>query len=106
MGTRWYLHSINDNAHTNEILSSIIGEQFRDAECRDTLCSDSVRRNLYRCPSGYQDVRRAVANVSTYNLKLEIFQQESDGPIVQYNLWKQAVRKKARRARTPVRRAS
>ncbi len=99
MDTRWYLHSINDDGNTNEFLAQVIGEQYREAECRDMLCSDGGRRNLYRCPSGYQEVRRAIANVARYNLKLEVFQETSTGLIVQYDLWKPAVRKKARRTR-------
>jgi hypothetical protein len=108
MDTRWYLHSINDNTHTNEFLAQVIGEQHPDAECRDMLCSDGVRRNLYRCPSGYQEVRRAIANIARLNLNLEVFQETSGGLIVQYDLWKQEVRKKARRTRTmrDIRRAS
>ncbi len=99
MDTRWYLWSRNDNGWTNEFLARVIGEQYPEAECRNVLCSDGVRRNLYRCPSGYQEVRRAIANVDLFNLKLEVFQETSGGEIVQYDLWKQEVRKKARRTR-------
>lgn len=99
MDTRWYLYSINDDAGTNEFLAQVIGEQYREAECRDMSCSDGVRRNLYRCPSGYQEVRRAIANIARFNLKFEVFQETSGGEIAQYDLWKQSVRKKARRTR-------
>lgn len=95
MDTRWYLHAINDNAHTNEILASIIGRQVDEALSHDTLCADGQRRNLYRCPSGYQDVRKAVMNYATYNLKMAVFQQAPDGSIVEYTLWKPAVKKRS-----------
>lgn len=104
----WYLWSINDNGATNEFLAQIIGEQYREAECRDVLCSDGVKRNLYRCPSGYQNVRSAIENKDRYSLKFEVFQETSGGEVVQYDLWKRHVRKKARQARAmrSVRRAS
>lgn len=99
MDTRWYLHAINDNAHTNEILASIFGGQIDEALAYNTLCADGVRRNLYRCPSGYQDVRKAVENHAKFNLKMAVYQQAPDGTIVEYTLWQPKVKKRSRMGR-------
>jgi hypothetical protein len=98
--TIWYLWAIKDDPTTNEYLAHVIGEQYPDSACRDKLCSDGVRRNLYRCPPGaYAKVQSAIAGVSVYNLKLEVFRETAGGEIAQYNLWKHSVRKRARSTR-------
>jgi hypothetical protein len=100
MAAIWYLWPVNNDPATNEYLAKVIGEQNSECEKRDKLCADKVRRNLFLCPAGYLDVGAALAAVGAFNLKLEVFKEDSEGPsagcIVRYDLWKALVRKASR----------
>lgn len=95
MGTTWYLWAIKDDPTTNEYLAKVIGEHNPESECRDRLCADGEKRNLYRCPMGYTNVKKALTAISTFKLKVEVFKEEIERVIVRYDLWKQPSRRKA-----------
>lgn len=91
----WYLWAVNDDPDTNEYLAKVIGEQNPECERRDVACADGKTRNLWRSPSGYDVVLRAKSAVLRFGLKLEVFQENSEGVVRRYDLWKASVRKKA-----------
>ncbi|HVB19760.1 MAG TPA: hypothetical protein VNF51_00515 [Candidatus Paceibacterota bacterium] len=92
---RWYLYAINNDPATNEYLAKIIGEQNQECEHREKLCIDKKRRDLWECPRGYADVRRAIAAIPQFNLKIEVFKEKSNDIITRYDLWKRSVQKKS-----------
>ena len=98
--TTWYLWPVNNDPATNEYIAQGITEQRPECERRDVLCADGERRNLYRCPKGYADVRTAVAALRRFNLKFEVFKAESESLTTdlptQFDLWKSSVRNSAR----------
>ncbi len=96
--TTWYLEAKNDHPPTNAYFVRVIGEQNSEYLYQDMLCADGTRRNLFRCPRGYFDVRRAIAAIPEYGLRMEIFKEEGDGSIVHFNLWKEAIRKRRKHA--------
>jgi hypothetical protein len=97
MKTKWYLWAVNDDPMTNQYLVQVIGEQYPDELYRDKLCADGERRNLFGVSEwGNADVRRAVAAVHEFNLKLGVFRESEGAAIVRYELWRQPVRKAAR----------
>jgi len=101
MGTVWYLWAVNDDPNTNEYLVKVIGEQNPECVCADRLCADGEKRNLYRCPAGYANVRSALAAVRALKwMKIEVFKEEIERVIVRYDLWKQKSRRRAHRSVT------
>jgi len=100
MGTIWYLWAINDDPATNEYLAKVVGEQNPEYECSDRLCADGKKRDLYRCPMGYTNVQKALAAISKFKLKIEVFKEEVERVIVRYDLWKQQSRRRASRSAT------
>ena len=101
MATTWYLEAKHNDPATNEYLVHVIGEQNLEHLCTSKLCADKKRRNLFRCPVGYTDVRNALAAISQFNLKVEVFKEEIEDVIIRYDLWKKSSRKKARQASFP-----
>ena len=99
MGTAWYLWAVNDHPMTNGYLAKVIGEQNPEYECRDKICADGIRRNLYRCPMGYTNVQKALAAIPALKLKVEVFREDDRDVVMRYDLWKQQARKRARRSR-------
>jgi len=97
MKTVWYLCAVNDDPATNEYLVHVIGQQNTECQCSNVLCADDKRRNLFRCPNGYSNVRSAVSAIGEFNLKIEVFKEEIERVIMHYNLWKPSARKAARR---------
>ncbi len=93
----WYLHAVSDHPPTNNYLVRVIGEQNSNSEYLRVgkVCADGKPRNLFTCPRGYLDVKRAIAAISEYGLNLEVFKEEITDVIVHFDLWKQGVRKKA-----------
>ncbi len=94
----WYLHSADDEPKTNAYLVQVIGESNMENAWRGT-CADGKLRNLYGCPNGWRDVRRAVAAIREFNLKLEVFKKEGDSAPMRFDLWKSSVKKKAKQHR-------
>ena len=98
MGATWYLWPVNNDPDTNKYLAKVIGEQNPEDEMRDKLCADGIKRNLFRCPQGFVNVRMALAAVSEFNLKIEVFKESFWGTnakgITHFVLWKKSVRKK------------
>ena len=98
MSATWYLHPVNGDPDTNKYLVKVIGEQNPESELRDKLCADGVKRNLFRCPSGFTNVRTALAAIPEFNLKLEVFKESVEGTnakgITRFVLWKKSVRRK------------
>lgn len=92
MSTLWYLWPVNNDPDTNEYFAKIIGEQNPECEHKDVLCADGVSRDLYQCPGGYENVRVAIAGLAKFNLKFEIYKEETEGPFVdmvtRFDLWK------------------
>ena len=97
--TIWYVWSVNDDPVTNQYLVQVVGEQNPEYLHTDKLCADGKRRNLFRCPKGYADVLKAITAIAEYGLKIEVFQENIDGVITRYDLWKSLVRKAARYGR-------
>lgn len=100
MSTTWYLWPVNNDPVTNEYLAKAIGEQNPECEYRDKLCADGKKRNLFRCPAGYENVQTAMAAIPKFNLKLEVFKEDDIGTgaksaerIIRYDLWKMPVQK-------------
>ena len=108
MSTIWYLWPRDNDPRSNEHFVQIVGEQNTENECRDKTCADGVSRNLFRCPKGYADVQTAIAAMSRFDLKFEVFKQDSAGAgaekVVRYDLWKKEVRRAARSGRLRSRR--
>jgi hypothetical protein len=76
----WFIDTKGD-PKTNVLIASELDEWY---ECRDKLCQDGVRRNLWRCPSRefLQSFQR-IANANRF--KYDIYVREGDyGPI---RLW-------------------
>ncbi|MDE2173427.1 MAG: hypothetical protein KGJ31_02405 [Patescibacteria group bacterium] len=96
--TVWYLWAIDDDPRTNEYLVKIIGEQNSENLYRDKLCADGVRRNLFRCPKGYSNIRSALVAIPEFNLKTEVFKEGAGEAIVRYDLWKKRVQKSSRQS--------
>lgn len=96
----WYLWAVDDDPKTNEYVVKIIGEGNEENLCPNKLCADGKRRNLFRCPEGYMDVRSAISALAVYDLKIEVFKESVEDVIVLYSLWKQTVRKKAKAKRS------
>jgi len=97
--TTWYLWAINNHPPTNEYLAKVIGEQNPECECRNRLCADGEKRNLFRCPAGYANVRSALAAARALKwIRIEVFKEEAEQVIVRFDLWKQQARKNARRS--------
>ena len=94
--TAWYLWAVNDDPMTNQYLVKVIGEQNPEAMYTDKLCADGRRRNLFRCPTGYANVRSALTALQEFNLKVEVFKEDAGEVIARYDLWKRRVRKAAR----------
>ena len=97
--TTWYLWAVNDDPRTNECLVKIIGEGNEENLYPNKLCADGERRNLFRCPRGYRNVRSALSALAPFNLKIEVFKEEIEDVIVLYNLWKKTMQKKAQAKR-------
>ncbi len=96
MATIWYLWAIGDDQPTNEYIAKVVGDQYTEHEHKDKLCADGKRRNLFECPRGYDNVKSAISGISEYGLKLEVFKEDIEDVVVQYELWKKPVRKTAR----------
>jgi len=75
-------------------LVQVVGEQNGEYVHLEKRCADGVTRKLFECPRGYSDVKIAVAAISEYNLKIEVFEEEIEGIIIRFDLWKRAVRKR------------
>jgi len=91
--------AVNDNPATNGYLVKIIGEQNSEYLYPDKLCADGKKRNLFRCPKGYENVQSAISAMKAFNLKFEVFKEDSEDVIVRYVLWKRAVQKSAKAMR-------
>jgi len=101
MTARWYISAVNDDPHTNEIITRIIGEQNAAESTRDdVLCGDGKRRNLWACRSYQREVKKAiVASMQKgSNLKLEILCEMGDGVIRPFVLWEPKIKKRAKLA--------
>jgi len=98
METVWYLCAVNNNPEANEYIVKVIGEQNSEYLCKDRLCTDGKERNLFKCPLGYVNVRSAIAAVSKFNLKIDVFKESTERAISKYDLWKPSVRKAAYRS--------
>ena len=99
MPEQWFLWAVNDDPRTNEYLADLIGHQYPDAEHHNISCADNARRNLWECHQGYRQVRSAIAASTTYRLRFEVFRKTGDGPVVQWNLWKPELKRRARHTR-------
>jgi hypothetical protein len=95
----WYLWAVNDDPPTNEYLAKIIGEGNEECASANKLCADGQRRNLFKCPKGYANVRSAIAAIPAFDLKVEVFKEEVEDVIAFYNLWKIGVKKAAKAKR-------
>ena len=102
MATTWYLCPADKSPVTNNYFAKIIGEQNPECEKRGKLCADGVHRNLYQCPGGYLDVRAAISARAEFNLKFEVYKDDSEGigaeQVVRYDLWKKDAQRAARSA--------
>ena len=97
MKTRWYLGAANNDPNTNDYIVGVLGAQRADALREVRRCADGQVRHLYDCPEGYKEnVRSAIAGVTRFFLKLEVFKEETDGNIVRFDLWKTGPRKAAK----------
>jgi hypothetical protein len=96
METAWYLWAVDNDPATNEYLVQVIGEQNPEELHKDKLCADGARRNLFRCPAGYANVRSALTAMSRFNLKIDVFQESVGGSVARYDLWKASARRAAR----------
>ena len=95
----WYLNSVDDDPRTNAYLVQVIGESNME-NAWTGRCADGEPRNLYECPNGWADVRRAIAAIREFGLRLEVFKKEGDSAPVRFDLWKQSVKKKAKHKRS------
>jgi len=76
----WYIEPINNDAYTNKICTSELDEQNA---CREMLCEDGKRRNLWRCD--YQTVGIMRQNRQQLNLRFRVFVQEGGGKIREFS---------------------
>ena len=95
MATTWYLWARDNDPKTNEYLAKVIGEQNPECLQQDMLCCDRVKRDLYRCPMGYENVRKATSAIPKFNLKLEVYKADPKGKTTdlptRFDLWKKPV---------------
>ncbi len=91
---QWYLWARNDDPDTNKYLAKVIGEQYGE-NSRERKCADGKKRKLWICRGYDQEVKSAISAIKEFNLKLEVFQDNGDGKIVRYDLWKPEVKKTA-----------
>lgn len=94
----WYLNSVDDDPRTNAYLVQVIGESNMENAWRGT-CADGKPRNLYECPNGWADVKRAIVAICQFRLRIAIFKKDGDSAPMRFDLWKQSVQKKAKRHR-------
>lgn len=91
----WYLRARYEHPATNEYIVKIIGEQNGEYLHKDVCCSDGVRRNLFECPKGYEDVRAAIAAKRELGLHFEVYFQQNGGAIAPFVIWKRSHRRNA-----------
>lgn len=92
----WYLNAADDEPRTNAYLVQVVGESNME-NAWTGVCADGRPRDLYECPNGWADVRKAIAAVREFGLKLEVFKKEGDSVPMRFDLWKQPILKKAKR---------
>ncbi|MDP2741258.1 MAG: hypothetical protein Q8O66_01040 [bacterium] len=75
----WFLEPCGDVAHSNEIISKIMGVE--ENAMQDMLCTDGKRRNLWRCPSGLVFMIWKSRGNFGKSFKIKIFCREGKGKI-------------------------
>lgn len=95
----WFLWPVDVHPMTNRCLAQIVGAETEN----DTMnlkagvrCADGVERNLYVCPHGYTDVKKAIVAQPEFALRFEAFMQRFDEKPTRFVLWKASVRKRAK----------
>lgn len=97
MEIKWYIWPTDACPRTNQYVVQVINEQNPEYAHTSKLCADGVERDMFECPNGYSDVRKAVSAIEEYNLRFEVFVQRDEGLPVRYNLWKRSVQREARK---------
>jgi hypothetical protein len=97
MENKWYIWPTDACPRTNNYVVQVIHEQNPEYAHSSKLCADKVERDMFECPNGYSDVRKAISAIGEYHLRFEIFVQRGDNLPVRYNLWKRSVQKEARK---------
>ena len=103
MNTIWYLWAVNNDPMTNKYLAQVVGAEteFDTANMRKgVVCADGKKRDLYICPNGYTDVKRAKEAIPEFNLKVWTFKEDTEDVIARFVLQEQSVRKKAKHKRS------
>ena len=97
--TTWYLWALHGDVATSRYLAQIVGAEteFDTTNMKkDMPCADGVKRDLYVCPCGYEDVKKVIAAKSEFNLKFEAFMRRFGEKPTCFQLWKAPVKQKAK----------
>lgn len=77
--TTWYLYP--EDGHTTEALGR---EVSPEDVCREVLCGDGGKRDLYRCE--WLFVKTAIKMMSTLHLRFSVWKQRGKNPPMRFNV--------------------